>query len=69
MLEGSVHGVVVHMIVQTFLSLNRGSIFSGALVSLYRTYTLGDVCISYSTSASASAVWSWEHQYTGFRPL
>jgi hypothetical protein len=37
--------------------------------SAYRTYTLGEVCISYSTSASASAVWSCEHQYTGFSPL
>ena len=29
----------------------------------------GEVCCSYSTSASARAVRSWMHQETGFRPL
>ena len=37
-------------------------IFAASLVRAYFTYTLGLVCISYSTSASASAVLSWIHQ-------
>ena len=67
---GSVHGVVVQMMVATFfLPSSAASILPASLVSGYRTHTLGLECISYSTSASASAVLSWMHQYTDFRPL
>src|ERR1019366_4563200 len=80
---GSVHGVVVQMMVANFLGsktcptrlssfvllVRRSSIFAGSLVSAYRTQMLGLVCISYSTSASANAVLSYTHQYTDFRPL
>src|SRR5437870_2497220 len=59
---GNVQGVVVQMMVFTFFPASAGSIFAESLVSAYFTYTLGLVCISYSTSASASAVLSWMHQ-------
>src|SRR6185437_1171001 len=66
---GRVHGVVVQIIVFTRLPARAVSIFSGALVIRYFTQMLGLVCVSYSTSASASAVLSWMHQYTGRSPL
>src|SRR5512146_912860 len=66
---GSVHGVVVQMRVFTVLPASAGSNFAGSLVSRYFTQILGLVWFSYSTSASASAVLSWMHQYTGLSPL
>ncbi len=59
---GRVQGVVVQMMVEMFLPASRGSIFAASLVRSYLTHTLGLVCISYSTSASASAVLSCMHQ-------
>src|SRR5258708_3506038 len=59
---GSVQGVVVQIIVLTFLPANAGSIFPGSLVRRYFTQTLGLVCMEYSISASASAVLSKMHQ-------
>src|SRR5690348_11698694 len=66
---GSVQGVVVQIMVETFLPARAGSIFAGSLVSRYFTQTLGLVRLAYSISASARAVLSWMHQYTGRRPL
>src|ERR1041384_3288523 len=66
---GSVHGVVVQMIVLTVLPASAGSSFPGSLVIRYFTQMLGLVWFSYSTSASASAVLSLMHQYSGRRPL
>ena len=64
-----VQGVVVQMMVLSLLPASAGSIFAGSLVIRYLTQMLGLVWFSYSTSASASAVLSWMHQYTGRRPL
>src|SRR4051812_45751087 len=59
---GSVQGVVVQIMVLTSFPPRAASIFVGSLVSAYFTQTLGLVWLSYSTSASASAVLSWIHQ-------
>ncbi len=59
---GSVQGVVVQMMVFTFLPASLESILAGSLLMRYFTQTLGLVCMAYSTSASASAVLSWMHQ-------
>ena len=59
---GSVQGVVVQMMVETFFPASAGSIVAGRSASAYFTQTLGLVWFSYSTSASARAVLSWMHQ-------
>ena len=64
-----VQGVVVQISPQTFLPASAGSIAAGSVVSAKRTQIDGLEWFSYSTSASASAVRSWMHQLTGFRPL
>src|SRR5437899_7545833 len=66
---GSVQGVVVQIMVATFLPASAESIFAGSLVNWYFTQTLGLVWLEYSISASANAVLSWMHQYTGRSPL
>ena len=69
MLAGIVHGVVVQIRPYTLRPASAGSIAAGSDVSAKRTQIDGLVWFSYSTSASASAVRSFMHQLTGFRPL
>ncbi len=57
-LAGSVHGVVVQMTKETFLPLSFGTRSATSGPAGKATYTDGLAWSSYSTSASASAVWS-----------
>src|SRR6266851_5846870 len=66
---GNVQGVVVQIIAKTFFPLSTGSKPAGSSFNAYFTHTAGVVSFSYSTSASASAVRSCQHQYTGRSPL
>ena len=59
---GSVQGVVVQMMVETFFPASAESIFAASSSSAYFTQTVELVWFSYSTSASASAVSSCMHQ-------
>jgi hypothetical protein len=63
---GRVHGVVVQMATSSLPS--QASRPSGTVVSSKRTKMAGETSSPYSISASASAVWQWEHQWTGLRP-
>ena len=59
---GSVQGVVVQMMVKSFLPASAASSFAGSSSNAYFTQTVELVWFSYSTSASASAVSSCMHQ-------
>src|SRR4030095_6867254 len=61
---GSVQGVVVQMTILTLRLARPGSTFTASGNGNF-TYTDGLVWSSYSTSASARAVWSKIHQWTG----
>ena len=69
-LAGSVQGVVVQMTAKVRSggspAGNRSSC-PGARAKA--TWTVGEVCSWYSTSASASAVLQWMHHCTDFMPL
>ena len=63
---GSVQGVVVQMSTKSFPA--HSSRPSGTVVISKRTKMAGLTSSPYSISASASAVWQWEHQCTGLEP-
>ena len=63
---GSVQGVVVQMSTKSLPA--QASRPSGTVVISKRTKMAGLTSSPYSISASASAVWQWEHQCTGLEP-
>ena len=69
---GIVHGVVVQISTEARFPAAAGkrAAKSAALsaASGNSTWIDGETCDSYSTSASASAVRQWMHQWTGFLP-
>ena len=68
-LAGSVHGVVVQMTAQASSGKPAGSLPPWPGASAKATWTVGEVCSAYSTSASARAVSQWMHHCTDFIPL
>ena len=72
--DGIVHGVVVQISTDRFSrpessGTRSASTRAASGVNGNSTKMDGDVWLSYSTSASASAVRQWMHQCTGFLPL
>ena len=61
-LAGSVHGVVVHMRIETFFPFNTGNFSERSETIGNLTYIDGDFRSLYSISASASAVLQLMHQ-------